>query len=341
MAAKNDFQSAKAPLSTAIQALKKVYGDEFSIQDVADIKKHVGKSGTEIYELHTSRGPFILRIRSPETAAFGDFLIEVQSALSKAGINIPPPLINFHRDDGSSVLIEHKSEGEHPQHLTQADAVELARCVAASHKALQRLVEEKPEILNSYGFANRLYDTRPPDPFGKAKLAVSYAAAAVANPRVVGEHTKNYLHGMDNDGLRKGIVHHDIHLGNIILKDGKLTLIDWDDLNYAPYIKDVTNALMHCVFLPAAERSEGMPGEMADVFLREYQKTFPLTSKEVDMLPKMLRNQMAIYLNRELALEPKILMRRNGLIEKYISQTDFAGLLKVPELTGKGNAGRG
>lgn len=342
MVLKNDFQTANAPLASAIQALKKIYGDNFSVQDVAEIKKYTGKSGTDVYAVRSTQGEFILRIRSPETAAFGDFLIEVQTALSKAGIHIPPPVINFHRDDGSSIFIEHKSEGEHPKHLTQTEAVELARCIATSHKTLQSLTQEKPELLESIGFTSRLYGMRPPDPLQKAKLAVSYAAATAVNPRVIGEHTRNYLHGVDETGLRKGIVHHDIHLGNIIMNDGKPTLIDWDDLNYAPYVKDVTNALMHCVFLPAAERKEPVPTELANAFLREYQKIFPLTPEEVGAVPTMLRNQMAIYLNKELAREPKTLLRRNKLVEDYIGQTDFAALLDVPNVTvGKNSAARG
>lgn len=342
MVLKNDFQTANAPLASAIQALKKIYGDNFSVQDVAGIKKYTGKSGTDVYAVRSTEGEFILRIRSPETAAFGDFLIEVQSALSKAGIHTPPPIINFHRDDRSSIFIEHKSEGEHPKYLTQTEAVELARCIAISHATLQKLVEEKPDLLKSMGFTSRLYDTRPPDPLQKAKLAVSYAAAAATNPRVLGEHTRHYLHGMDETGLRKGIVHHDIHLGNIILNNGKPTLIDWDDLNYATYVKDVTNALMHCVFLPAAERGEKVPANMANAFLREYQKTFPLTPEEVMAVPMMLRNQMAVYLNKELAREPKTLLRRNKLVEEYIGQTDFAALLDVPKATvGNSGAARG
>jgi Ser/Thr protein kinase RdoA (MazF antagonist) len=81
------------------------------------------------------------------------------------------------------------------------------------------------------------------------------------------------------DALPSGIIHNDVVLHNLLVKDGRLAaIIDFSDMAFSPYIQNVAVAMAQLVF------TYNWQPHQAKLFLDAYRRHTPLSPEELSML---------------------------------------------------------
>jgi Ser/Thr protein kinase RdoA (MazF antagonist) len=94
-----------------------------------------------------------------------------------------------------------------------------------------------------------------------------------------------------------GLVHQDVHTGNFFVDDGRITVFDFGDCQYAWFIYDIAMALFYAV--PIAHEDETVRSESAMKFLRPFLHGY-LTENKLD---KSWRQYIPLFLKlREIDL---------------------------------------
>ena len=79
--------------------------------------------------------------------------------------------------------------------------------------------------------------------------------------------------------LPKGIIHNDITLHNLLVKDDKLkVIIDFSDIAYNPYIQNLAVAMSQLIF------TYNWQPHQAGLFIKGYSEQRPLSEQEVELL---------------------------------------------------------
>ena len=86
--------------------------------------------------------------------------------------------------------------------------------------------------------------------------------------------------------LRLGIVHGDLHLGNIIIDNTNqiATVIDWEEVGIVPVIFDIAGTIQSL-----AQTDDGYNTDLFNRFFEAYQAIRPLTHAEKSMFPEAVR----------------------------------------------------
>ncbi len=79
---------------------------------------------------------------------------------------------------------------------------------------------------------------------------------------------------------RQGIIHPDIKLENIIVKGGKISIVDFDDITEAPYVE---NLAMTAIWLCFPKRK--LNQKLYRALLDGYLSRFKLTREELHLIP--------------------------------------------------------
>lgn len=96
------------------------------------------------------------------------------------------------------------------------------------------------------------------------------------------------------DSLPHALVHGDIIKTNVLLsREGKIYIIDFAVANFYPRIQEL--AVILCNMLFDAKRPENFVSSYK-MALDEYQKTIPLTSQEIFLLPLFVQVQHAMHI---------------------------------------------
>lgn len=140
----------------------------------------------------------------------------------------------LHTIDGIHYAIADRRGGRAPDELDDALVTRLGMMVGRLHNvgaerdapnrwrlSSERYVREPVRWLREHGVLPRSVETR-------------YADAALA----IAAHADRLL-----DGARAHRVHGDLHLGNVLLRDGELRLLDFDDMVVGPAVQDLWLAL--------------------------------------------------------------------------------------------------
>lgn len=89
-----------------------------------------------------------------------------------------------------------------------------------------------------------------------------------------------------DESLPLGIVHGDLHLGNIIIDntDHITTIIDWEEVGVVPIVLDIAGTVQSL-----AQTDEGFTKEVFDKFFEVYQYVRRLSQTEKDILEEAIR----------------------------------------------------
>ena len=86
-----------------------------------------------------------------------------------------------------------------------------------------------------------------------------------------------------------GLIHQDAHTGNLFVDDaGHITLFDFDDCVYGPFIYDIAMALFYIVPFDLSGASR-MTGEFMPHFLRGYRRENRFEAAWLEQLPHWLK----------------------------------------------------
>jgi Ser/Thr protein kinase RdoA (MazF antagonist) len=99
-----------------------------------------------------------------------------------------------------------------------------------------------------------------------------------------------------------GLIHGDIHAGNMAIEEGRLVLFDFDDCQYDFFLKDVANALFFAHWYPdmtgGATRQHhedtGFAEAFLDAFLEGYRESYDVDAAVYEHLQEMLMLQRCL-----------------------------------------------
>jgi Ser/Thr protein kinase RdoA (MazF antagonist) len=106
-----------------------------------------------------------------------------------------------------------------------------------------------------------------------------------------------YLHTLPQDGESYGLVHTDMHGGNFFVDDGKITLFDFDDCQYAWFVYDIALALFYV--LPhncVSEKDVAWAKDFLEQFLAGYDRENRIAPEWLRQIPYFLKlREMDLY----------------------------------------------
>lgn len=104
--------------------------------------------------------------------------------------------------------------------------------------------------------------------------------------KVVDEEARSLLKSLPRDSSYYGLIHSDLHHGNVLFEDDDIHVIDFDDLGYGFWIYDFAAALSFRV------KEEGF-AETRDALLDAYAQVRPLPPRTEELLPAFIRLRCA------------------------------------------------
>lgn len=243
---------------------------------------------------------FILSVsRTPQGAKSYDAVNRLQHHLHANGVRVPEPIGRSGTYPGSeqSYMVTRFIHGVQPRitELTEAQMENLGREVAHAHTQTQHL---RPEdfIVPHAEKTTRTLGAHMGRVAKATHLVSDYGRTRNEWPvkdmaRAAGEKAWRYVTGKTGK-LPTGFVHSDLHPENLIfsgVNNAEVDLLDWGNFKHErPLLHDVINALIRSAKKGTAHAGPVFDPQKAAAFLRGYDSVRPLTSLEVELLPKML-----------------------------------------------------
>lgn len=106
---------------------------------------------------------------------------------------------------------------------------------------------------------------------------------------VVLSNAKKYIQlvrELPTDPTVFGLIHQDLHESNVILKDNKMTIIDFDDCHYSWYVEDIAIIMFHYAwrFESTTKSRQDLIDEFYPIFIKGYLSMFPLDKIWIDRI---------------------------------------------------------
>jgi Ser/Thr protein kinase RdoA (MazF antagonist) len=157
------------------------------------------------------------------------------AALAAAEVPVPPLRAfpdgaTLHTIDGICYAVWERSGGRAPDELDEPLAERLGMLVARMHQVGERLPLRHRPALDADRYVRRQLDWLLRRQTLPGHLAQRYAEAAGA--------VATAFEAIASD-IATQTIHADLHLGNVLLRDGRLRLLDFDDMATGPPVQDV------------------------------------------------------------------------------------------------------
>ncbi|MBO9539313.1 phosphotransferase [bacterium] len=106
------------------------------------------------------------------------------------------------------------------------------------------------------------------------------------------------LHALPKGPDAYGLVHSDLHFGNVLLHEGRLTAFDFDDAHYTWFANDVAITLFYVLTWSALWKweADGFATEFLTTFLEGYREAAPFDDAWLAYFPDFLRlRRLVLY----------------------------------------------
>lgn len=248
--------------------------------------RELGAFASDVYAFDGPQGPGILKVMAPghrspqQVQAEVDWLL----ALTGSGVSVAPPLRNRAggwveelEPYGAVVVAYHRVAGEATRASDWTD----------------ELIASWGELLGRLQSHARRWS--PPGPLRHRLLEASHVGAldAFADSDPEFHAAASELLGratplLDGSG-DSGLVHADLHHGNLLLHEGRWTAIDFDDCGYASYAFDLAMPIFYALRADK-ERSSRLAAErFVPPFLRGFRRWAPDPECTAEELCDLLR----------------------------------------------------
>lgn len=106
-----------------------------------------------------------------------------------------------------------------------------------------------------------------------------------------------FFEKLPKDKHSYGLIHTDAHPGNLIVKDGNITVIDFDDCAYKWFASDIAIAIYYgSTFYVPQEKQDETARWLTRNFMEGYKKENKLDGSWIEQLPKFLKlRDLALY----------------------------------------------
>lgn len=243
---------------------------------------------------------YVLRLHRPGYNSLDELNSERMwtSALSEAGLSVPVSVLTHQGQHFIPIDIPGTGEQRYAGMTNWFEGTRLSRILATNADS-----EERMRIFRSIGgiaaaIHNQSTAWREPQGFARPRLDLDGLLGEEPRWGRFWEHTvltkaekslllrarqktrdalSAYAAGADNFGL----IHADLHSGNIVYNGQDLALIDFDDSAYGWYMYDIATVLVEDSFAPHFDA-------LRAAVLDGYREHRPLADEDVDMLPTFL-----------------------------------------------------
>lgn len=241
----------------------------------------LGAFESDVYAFAGPHGPSILKVIDPRHRTVDEVKAEVDwlLALREAGVSVAEPLAAV-----SGALVESLPAEESEGRVLVAFRRAPGRITGPADWSESR-VEGWGEMLGRLQRHSRSWD--PPGPkrkdLSKNSYLEGFAAVVPEDPEFIAaaeelvRHTGPLIgHSTDAAGSQhegaadSGLIHADLHHGNLLLDGESWTAIDFDDASYGPYGFDLAMPLYYAV----RSRTDPPPDEAAEGFLGPFLRGF-------------------------------------------------------------------
>jgi Ser/Thr protein kinase RdoA (MazF antagonist) len=192
-------------------------------------------------------------------------------------------------DDGSDIVVAQHQDGELRHAVMFAwvpgnepsenrlveDFTELGAITARLHRHARRW--QRPA-----GFTRLTWDYErsigPAGNWGRWQDGIGVGPAEQEQLGRLDDRLRNRLAAFGNGPERFGLIHADMRLANLLVGDGAVSVIDFDDCGFGWYMYDLGSSVSFIEHYPQVP-------EMIDSWVRGYRTEEPLTTAEVAELP--------------------------------------------------------
>ncbi len=220
----------------------------------------------------------------PNATASHEEISALHQHVFKAGAYVPENHDYINNFQGNSIKIMEYIEGALLNSINDQQAFALGQSIAQFHLASSGFPPFKVQPNDIYSLGSEVWQS----------LSRLYQNQAVRNESGYLATLMKYAVGTlsypDASQLPIGLVHGDIHPGNVIQCEDKTYLLDFDLCNQGPLIKDLANAICMFCFITDSEKKIFTTENMM-AMLRGYHSIRPLNQAEIDYLPAALRDR--------------------------------------------------
>jgi Ser/Thr protein kinase RdoA (MazF antagonist) len=257
-----------------------------------------------VYECTSSGdGEIILRISHSARRTLDYTLGEVEFVryLAAAGLPVSKPVLAE-----SGQFVERIDDGE-PEHYFVATAFERAPGHVFDNVPPLKETHWKPELFRELGrlfarFHERAKSYKPSSPRLKRQEWHEYDVVDVGqfappDEPLVRERTARIverLHRLPRGPEDYGVIHADIHPHNFCFDDGLVTVFDFDNAEYAWFVKDVAVILYYVARDEAAGHRDEAAAAFLSPFLAGYREIRACEPGWLEAIPDMLALQRAM-----------------------------------------------
>lgn len=262
---------------------------DFGVQ-ASEIKPLVHFENTTFY-VNSPQGEFNLRISRPGTQTLQTIESEVHflSALSLEGFRVPSPYQNrivTNRDEGvpdqrHSVLFRWM----HGDLIRDQLTVSVARLVGQSLAELHEFVTrwERPASFSRAQLHQWLFDKRKPTRIDQPVDGLSEDDRCMLLR--IEKEARELVPKLPQTSDRFGLIHADLHGGNVLVEDGQLNLIDFDDSGFGYFYYDFGAAL-------GFQLSDPNFQELKEAMLSGYEEVRPLPPQTRELIDFFIKLRM-------------------------------------------------
>jgi amicoumacin kinase len=258
-----------------------------------------------VYEGENDDGELVILRISHSTRRTVDYTrgeVEFVRWLTAAGIPVAAPLLSQ-----SGQFVERIADDRDPEHHFVATAFERAEGIVFDDAPPLKERYWKPPLFRDLGrlFA-RMHDRAQTYKLSNPRFkrqewheydVVDIDRFAPPEETLVRERTARIierLHKLPRTPEHYGLIHADLHMHNFCFADGKLTAFDFDNCEYAWYVKDIAVLLFYVARdVEREQRNEAVAAFLAP-FLEGYRELRPCEREWLAAVPDMLALQRSM-----------------------------------------------
>ena len=258
-----------------------------------------------VYEADTPDGdPIVVRVSHSTRRTLDYTLGEVEFVryLGAAGIPVAQPVLS---DQGQ--FVERITEAADPAHYFVVTAFERAEGIVFDDAPPLREKYWKPPLFRDLGrlFArlhNRAQTYKLSNPRFKRQEWYEYDVVDINRFAPPGEQRvreRTYelierLKRLPTDPAHYGVIHADLHPHNFCFADGRITAFDFDNAEYAWFVKDLAVLLFYVARAEARGKREDAVAAFFTPFVEGYRELRPLDREWLAQIPDLLSLQRSM-----------------------------------------------
>ncbi len=296
--------------------------NQYNLGKVNKIKIIEGGLINDNFEIKTDQGQFIIRFLGHKFHEANKRKLKLEFKIleflnkNKFPYEVPLPLKSKKgrypsRLNGKNFWVYEKIKGNKVKRLNKEKFKEIVILLATYHKFVKKIKLRKEDII----YHNRL--------FNLDWLKKNYSEMKKIKPRtkldkLMRENLEFFSSMLDKISkikFNKNIIptHSDFHIGNMLFKKDKLVgLLDFDNLETTPLIKDVAYTIQNTCF-----KNNKLNKNTMRFFLRGYEKINKLTKEEKEMIiPAIIREKCIFFW-----WDYKEMKKRKDLKYKFMVET--------------------